>query len=69
MVAGRETPESRQRAIDDADASYRRFGIQPPTWEPGQIPVTLPMMLKYGWRIEQDADGVKVLGIIYMIPY
>lgn len=45
----------------DADKSYRRAGIEPPVWQPGQIPVTLQMRLLSGWRIERDADGFKIL--------
>lgn len=52
--------DDRKRAFAAADDTYRRAGLEPPIWAPGQIPVTLQMKLQNGWRIE-DVEGRKVL--------
>lgn len=48
------------KAQQDVAEQYIRSGLEPPTWKPGQIPVSLAMMFKRGWRIE-TIGGVRTL--------
>jgi hypothetical protein len=55
-----EAEQTRRVAFAHADDTYRRAGLDPPRWLPGQVPTTLQMKLKFGWTIE-EIDGRRVL--------
>lgn len=61
IFPARTTSADLERMRATAEMTYRRKGVEPPEWKPDEIPVTLSMMLAFGWRIESGPDGRNIL--------
>lgn len=58
-ISGRRAAEVQERQMRRIVDEYRSKGLEPPAFK--GIPVSLSMLLRLGWTIQEDGEGKKVL--------